>query len=64
MARSDRRYQGWAEAAAFYLDRIIGFNKKPPITGRIMSNKELYHFEKSIRDRVREKKFNFSFFFN
>ena len=56
LARSDRRFQGWAEAAAFYLDRVMGFNKKPPITGRIMTNKELLAFETSLKHKVKKQR--------
>lgn len=52
LSRADRKYQGWAEIAAFYLDRVMGFNKKPPITGRIMTNKELFEFDDTWKNMV------------
>jgi len=34
--------QGAADIVSFHLDRILGFGRKPPITGRILTNKQLY----------------------
>lgn len=34
--------QGWNELAAFYIDRAMKWFKKPPTTGRFITNKELY----------------------
>jgi len=34
-------YQGWGEIAGFNIDRAIGWNRKPPISGRFISNKVL-----------------------
>ena len=52
LSRRDRKYQGWSELAAFYLDRVMGFYKKPPITGRVISSQELYRFDSSISARL------------
>merc|ERR1719197_1731488 len=34
--------QGWNELAAFYVDRALNWYKKPPASGRVITNKELY----------------------
>jgi len=34
--------QGWAEVAAYHVDRVIGLNRKPPTTVRVLSNIERY----------------------
>jgi hypothetical protein len=39
VSRAENMYQGWSEVMGFYLDRALGWNKKPPITGRYISNK-------------------------
>jgi hypothetical protein len=39
ISRAENKFQGWSEVMGFYLDRALGWNKKPPITGRYISNK-------------------------
>ncbi len=40
--------QGWGELAAFYIDRALRWFKKPPATGRYITNKELYANDKRL----------------
>jgi hypothetical protein len=39
VTRTGRMNQGVAEIAAFYLDRALGLYRKPPMVGRMVSNK-------------------------
>eukprot|EP01094_Clydonella_sp_ATCC50884_P023188 TRINITY_DN5498_c0_g1_i2.p1 TRINITY_DN5498_c0_g1~~TRINITY_DN5498_c0_g1_i2.p1 ORF type:complete len:473 (+),score=69.22 TRINITY_DN5498_c0_g1_i2:218-1636(+) len=32
--RADRVIQGWSEVVAYHVDRLMGFNRKPPTVGR------------------------------
>ena len=52
LSRADRTYQGWAELAAFYLDRVMGLYRKPPIVGRVISSTEMYSFDNTLHGRV------------
>lgn len=42
IGRASNEYQGWGEVMGFYVDRALGWYKKPPMTGRLVSNKILY----------------------
>lgn len=39
IGRANNEYQGWSEVMGFYLDRALDFYRKPPITGRLITNK-------------------------
>ena len=36
---ASNEYQGWGEVMGFYVDRALGWYKKPPMSGRIVSSK-------------------------
>jgi len=42
IGRASNEYQGWGEVMGFYVDRALNWYKKPPMTGRLISNKVLY----------------------
>jgi len=42
LKKSDRTMQGYNEIAAYYMDRVLGLYRKPPIVGRFISSKLLY----------------------
>ena len=44
-----RLIQGWAEIAAFHLDRVMGLNMKPPMVGRMFDNHFWYSHDSSVR---------------
>ena len=37
--RAFNMYQGWSEIVSFHLDRALGWNRKPPLSGRFVSSK-------------------------
>lgn len=45
VSRAQWEYQGWSEVLGYHLDQVLGWNLKPPVTGRVLSNKELYSFD-------------------
>lgn len=53
VVRKDRfQFQGWPELAAYYVASVLGIEGKPPIVGRIISNKVLregYDFVSFLR---------------
>jgi hypothetical protein len=52
--RADRRMQGYNEVIAFYVDRVLGFYRKPPIVGRAISSKVMHRYQITSRERVRQ----------
>jgi len=63
--RADRKNQGYNEIVAYYLDRVLGFNRKPPIVGRYLSSKLLFSYALelpeplSLNDRLTQLKYYF-----
>lgn len=52
LERAERKYQAWPEIVAWHLDRLMGFNLKPPITSRIITNKELFIYGEEFETAV------------
>jgi len=53
VSRAHWEYQGWSEVLGYHLDQVLGWNLKPPVTGRVLSNKELYSFDYAPSTLVR-----------
>ena len=37
-----RKYQGYPELAAYHVDRVLGYYRKPPFIGKVFNSKDLY----------------------
>lgn len=44
--------QGYNEIAAYYIDRVLGLYRKPPIVGRYLSSKLLYSYAFSNNSKI------------
>ena len=42
---------GWAEVAAYHVDRILEINRKPPVVGRVFTNHYFYSFNDTYAAR-------------
>lgn len=42
--RADRGTQGYNEVVGYYLDRVLGMYRVPPIVGRLLSSKLLFSY--------------------
>ena len=49
MSRAQWHFQGWSEIASFYIDRVVGWHRKPPTTGRLIDVQWAYMHDYSWR---------------
>lgn len=45
VSRAQWEYQGWSEVVGYHLDQVLGWNLKPPVSGRVLSSKALFTFD-------------------